>query len=132
MSASAHGWRRKRFTRTILGMRAMEATVMRLCVSSLALVGLACKELPRAAPRPPDAGTLVTVYVPPKLADRLMGRLQLVAARHQWALSVRTDSAALLDADLVIVDSAGTLARRVRPGAPAAAQAKALADEVLR
>ncbi len=105
--------------------------LLRLCVSSLALTGLACRRAPRAAPRPPDAGTVVTVYVPSNRADRVMGRLQAVAAQHQWALSVRTDSGALADADLVIADSAGTLTGRVRPGAPAAAQARQLADAVL-
>ncbi len=109
----------------------MEATVLRLCVSSFALTGLACGRAPRAAPRPPDAGTVVTVYVPSNRADRVMGRLQAVAAAHQWALSVRTDSGALAEADLVIADSAGTLTGRVRPGAPAAAQARQLADAVL-
>lgn len=110
----------------------MDATVLRLCVSSLALAGLACRQPPRAAPRPPDAGTLVTVYVTPEIADRLMGRLQFVAARHQWTLSVRTDTAALREADLVIVDSAGTLAPRVRSGSAAAAQARQMADAVLQ
>jgi len=74
----------------------------------------------------------VTVYLPANVVDRLMGRLQMVAARHQWALSVRTDSAALADADLVIVDSAGTLVGRVRPGSPAGAQARQLAGAALR
>jgi len=71
---------------------------------------------------------MVTVYLPPKAADRLVGRLQAVAARRQWALSIRTDSAALADADLAIVDSAGTLVSRVRVGSPAAAQARQMAD----
>ena len=74
----------------------------------------------------------MTVYLPANVVDRLMGRLQMVAARHQWALSVRTDSAALADADLVIVDSAGTLVGRVRPGSPAGAQARQLAGAALR
>jgi len=74
---------------------------------------------------------MVTVYLPPKTADRLAGRLQAVAARRQWALSIRTDSAALADADLAIVDSAGTLVGRVRAGSPAAAQARQMADAVL-
>src|SRR5207249_3966479 len=88
----------------------------------------------RAGPRPPpaDAGTVVTVYVAPKAVDRLMGRLTGVAASHQWALSVRTDSAALAEADLVVVDSAGVLVGRLRPGSPAAAQARQLADAVLQ
>src|SRR3989475_4856684 len=54
---------------------------------------------------------ILTVYVPPKAADRIAGRLQTIAAQHQWALSIRTDSAALADADLAIADSAGTLVR---------------------
>src|SRR5438094_1224923 len=83
-------------------------------------------------PRPADAGTVVTVYVAPKAVDRLMGRLTGVAASHQWALSVRTDSAALAEADLVVVDSAGVLVGRLRPGSPAAAQARQLADAVLQ
>jgi len=54
----------------------------------------------------------------------MAGRLQTIAARHQWALSIRTDSAALAEADLAIADSAGTLVSRVRAGSPAAAQAR--------
>ena len=88
MSTNAIGWRRSRFTRTILGMRVLAATVARL---------LAC----------------------------------CLAARRQWALSIRTDSAALAEADLAIVDSAGTLVGRVRTGSPAAAQARQMADVVL-
>jgi len=131
MSANAIGWRRSRFTRTILGMRVPDATVARLLTGCLAGAALACNETPRASPRPADAGTLVTVYLPPKTADRLAGRLQSVAAQRQWALSIRTDSAALADADLAIVDSAGTLVGRVRAGASAAAQARQIADAVL-
>jgi hypothetical protein len=101
-----------------------------LCVSSQAVGALACREQPRAAPRPADAGTTVTVYLPSNLAERVMGRLQAVAARHQWALSVRSDSAALREADLVVVDSAGVLVGRLRPGSVAAAQAKTMADAV--
>ena len=97
----------------------------------LASAALACREAPRASPRPADAGIMVTVYVPQKSADRVTGRLQVVAAQRQWALSVRTDSAALTEADLVIVDSAGRLVGRVRAGSPAAAQAKQMADAVL-
>jgi len=74
---------------------------------------------------------MVTVYVPPKAADRITGRLQTIASQHQWALSIRTDRTALADADLVIVDSAGTLVTRVRAGSPAAAQARQMADAVL-
>ncbi len=74
---------------------------------------------------------MVTVYVPPKVADRIAGRLQTIAAQHQWALSIRTDSAALTDADLAIVDSAGTLVGRVRAGSPAGAQARQMADAVV-
>jgi len=108
----------------------MEATLRRLLVSTLAGAGFACRPAPRAGAPPADAGTVVTVYIPAKLADRLMGRLQTVAARHQWVLSVRTDSTALGEADLVIVDSAGALFGRVRPGG-AAVQATAMADAVL-
>lgn len=112
-------------------MRVLDATVARLLACCLAGAALACSEKPRARPRPADAGTMVTVYLPPKTADRLAGRLQAVAARRQWALSIRTDSAALADADLAIVDSAGTLVARVRAGSPAAAQARQMADVVL-
>ena len=104
---------------------------MRLLASVFVSGGLGCQQSPRANPRPADAGTVVTVYLPAKTADRLMGRLQTVAARRQWVLSVRTDSAALADADLAIVDSAGTLLARVRPGSAAAAQAKEMAEAVL-
>src|SRR5258708_1985983 len=131
MSVKAIGWRRSRFTRTILGMRVPDATVARLLACCLAAAALACREARRASPRPADAGTMVTVYVPPKAADRIAGRLQTIAAQHQWALSIRTDSAALADADLAIVDSAGTLVTRVRAGSPAAAQARQMADVVL-
>ena len=113
-------------------MRVLDATVARLLACCLAGAALACSEKPRANPRPADAGTMVTVYLPPKTADRLAGRLQAVAARRQWALSIRTDNAALADADLAIVDSAGTLVGRVRAGSPAAAQARQMADAVLR
>jgi len=95
-------------------------------------VGLACRRPAGARTPPADAGTVVTVYVAPKAVDRLMGRLTGVAASHQWALSVRTDSAALAEADLVVVDSAGVLVGRLRPGSPAAAQARQLADAVLQ
>jgi hypothetical protein len=74
---------------------------------------------------------MVTVYILPKAVDRMVGRLQAVAAQRQWALSIRTDSAALADADLAIVDSAGTLVGRVRAGSSAAAQARQMADVVL-
>lgn len=99
----------------------MEATALSLLVSSLA-----CGTAPRAS-RPPDAGGAVTVYVPPKNADRVMARLTTLAARHQWALSLRTDSAAIGEADLIIVDSAGRLIGRPRPGSPSAVQAKQMA-----
>src|SRR5438552_1572169 len=109
------------------------ATPSRITASGarMAAAALACREARRANPRPADAGTMVTVYVPPKAADRIAGRLQTIAAQHQWALSIRTDSAALADADLAIADSAGTLVSRVRAGSPAAAQARQMADAVL-
>src|SRR6266550_2883390 len=99
MSVKAIGWRRSRFTRTILGMRVRDATVARLLACCLAAAALACREARRANPRPADAGTMVTVYVPPKAADRIAGRLQTIAAQHQWALSIRTDSAGRAEAD---------------------------------
>jgi hypothetical protein len=111
----------------MLVMRALEATALCLVVSSLA-----CGRASRAHQPPADAGTMVTVYVPPKTADEIVSRLTGVAARHRWALSVRTDSAALGEADLIIVDSAGTLIGRLRPGAAAAVQARELADAVRR
>jgi hypothetical protein len=104
----------------------------RLFVSSVALAALGCKAAPPASARPSDAGTVVTVYVPAKLADRVLGRLQGVAARHRWVLSVRTDSAALAEADLVIAARDGALVGRVRPGSASAAQAQTMADAVLR
>jgi len=113
-------------------MRVLDATVARRLACCLAGTALACSEPRRANPPPADAGALVTVYLPPKTADRIAGRLQAVAAQRQWALSIRTDSAALADADLAIMDSAGTLVSRVRTGSPAAAQARQMADAVLR
>ncbi|HYK83316.1 MAG TPA: hypothetical protein VEU55_09250 [Gemmatimonadales bacterium] len=112
-------------------MKAVDATVVRLLMSSFAGAGLGCRHGGRPAPAAADAGAVVTVYLAPPLVDPLMGRLQTVAARHQWALSVRTDPAAAAEADLVIADSGGALVGRVRPGAPAAAQARQLADAVL-
>ena len=73
----------------------------------------------------------MTVYVPARMADQVMGRLQAVAARHQWALSVRTDSAALADADLTIADSAGRPVARVRRGSAVEMQATELAKGAL-
>jgi hypothetical protein len=73
---------------------------------------------------------MVTVYLPPNSAERLAGRLQLIAAQHQWALSVRTDAAAMAEADLAFVDSGGTLVGRVRAGAAAAPQARQMAEAV--
>jgi hypothetical protein len=111
-------------------MRALEATTLRLLMSSLAGAALGCRPGARAAP-PADAGMVVTVYVAPPLADRVMGRLQRVAARHQWALSVRTDAAAATEADLIIVDSGGAPVGRVRPGSPRTEQAKQMAEGAL-
>jgi hypothetical protein len=113
-------------------MTSLNATVLGPLASAVIAAGLGCRQAARAPARPADAGAMVTVYVAPGIADRVMGRLQLVAARHQWALSVRTDSAAVGEADLRIVDSAGRWVGRVRPGSPLAAQAKQMADAVLR
>jgi hypothetical protein len=113
-------------------MKVRRATALALLACAVIGSVLACKQAPRARPRPPDAGTLVAVYLPPKTADRLAGRLQVIAAQHQWALSIRTDTAALADADLAFVDSAGKLVGRVRGGSPVAPQARRMAEEVLR
>src|SRR5436309_2332566 len=80
-----------------------------------------------AARTPP----LVTAYVTPPAAERVMGRMLDAAARHDWRLSVRTDSAALAEADVAIIDSAGRLVARLRAGSPVAAEARTLAETVL-
>src|SRR5438445_280673 len=69
--------------------------------------------------------------VTPPAAERVMGRMLDAAARHDWALSVRTDSAALAEADIAILDSAGRLVARLRAGSPVMAEAHALAEIVL-
>jgi len=107
-------------------MRVIAATVL------LAVVGLACRRPARARTPPADAGTVVTIYMGPRAVDRLLSRLTGVAASHQWALSVRTDSAALAEADLVVAESAGVFVGRLRSGSPAAAQARQLADAVFQ
>src|SRR2546430_128668 len=101
-------------------MRALHATVV------VAL--LACRP---GASRAPAGDAMVTVYVPAEMADRVMGPLQAVAARHRWALSLRTDSGALADADLTIADSAGRPVARVRRGSAVEMQARELAKGVL-
>src|SRR2546430_12058516 len=93
-------------------MRALHATVV------VAL--LACRP---SASRAPAGDAMVTVYVTAGMADRVMGPLQAVAARHRWALSLRTDSGALTDADPTIADTAGRPAARVRWGAALGMQA---------
>ncbi|HYT71582.1 MAG TPA: hypothetical protein VEK78_09380 [Gemmatimonadales bacterium] len=110
----------------------MEAMALCLLVSSLGFVGLACKEPRRAGAPAADAGPVLTVYAEPQTAQRLMSRVLDIAARHQWAVSLRTDSAALGEADLVIVDSAGRLVPRIRAGSNAAARARQLAEAVLQ
>lgn len=111
-------------------MRAIDATLLCLLASAPAAAAVACNRAPRASPPSTDAGTLVTVYVPSRSVERVMGRLQAAAARHQWRLSVRTDSAARADADLTIVDSGGALVIHVRAASPVAAQAGQMADAV--
>jgi predicted oxidoreductase len=101
-------------------MRALHATVV------VAL--LACRP---SASRAPVGDAMVTVYVTAGMADRVMGPLQAVAARHRWALSLRTDSGALTDADLTIADSAGRPVARVRRGSAVEMQARELAKGVL-
>ena len=110
-------------------MTAISATVLRVSLVSLALAGLACRKSPRS--RAARTQPLVTAYVTPPAAERLMGRMLDAAARHDWALSVRTDSAALAEADVAIVDSAGQLVARLRAGSPVMAEARALAETVL-
>jgi len=112
-------------------MRAINATVTGLLASSVAVLGAGCRRSSPAS-RPRDAGATVTVYLPSSLADRFLGVLQQAAASHQWALSVRTDSAALAEADLTIADSAGRTVARVRDTSPVAAQAQLLANAVIR
>jgi len=53
-------------------MGATEATVRRLLVSSLACAGLACRPAPRAGAPAADAGTVVTVYIPQAMAQRVL------------------------------------------------------------
>jgi hypothetical protein len=113
-------------------MSVIDATVRRVLRPGLAVLGLGCKRPAPDRPPPADAGTVVTVYLAPPAGDRLMSRLASVAASHQWALSLRTDSGARAEADLVIVDSSGVLVGHLRSGAPAAAQARQLADAVLK
>src|SRR2546430_15241875 len=75
-------------------MRALHATVIGLLASSIAGAGLGCRPSPRAS-RPPDGGALVTVYVPARMADQAMGRLQAAAARGLGGPLGRTRQAAL-------------------------------------
>ncbi len=103
---------------------------MRACVSSLLVFGLACQRAPHARDAS-RAGTVVTVYVTPQEAERVIDPLLKVAARHQWVISIRTDSEALREADLILADSAGRLVGHVPPGAAAEAQARTLAEAVL-
>src|SRR5438132_1598599 len=60
-------------------MRALHATVVGLLASSIAGAGTACRQRPSAS-RAADADALVTVYVPARMADQVMGPLQAVAA----------------------------------------------------
>jgi len=110
-------------------MTAISATVLRVSLVSLALAGLACRKAPRSSAA--RTQPLVRVYVTPPAAERVMGRMMDAAARHDWALSVRTDSAALAEADIAIADSAGRLVARLRAGSPVSAEARTLAEAVL-
>jgi hypothetical protein len=111
-------------------MTAVTATVLRVSLASLALAGLACRKSSRSS-APGRKQPLVTAYVTPQVAERLMGPMLDAAARRDWALSLRTDSAALAEADVAIVDSAGRLVARLRAGSPVAAEARTLAEAVL-
>ena len=65
MSTNAIGWRRSRFTRTILGMRVLAATVARLLACCLAGAALACRERPRAgSPAAAQARQMADVVLP--------------------------------------------------------------------
>src|SRR5256714_15594481 len=92
-------------------MRALHATVIGLLASSIAGAGLGCRPSPRAS-RPPDGGALVTVYVPARMADQVMGRLQAGPARHPGAPSVPPHSPAPPHPHPPIAHRPG------RPGAP--------------
>src|SRR2546430_17684733 len=96
-------------------MRALHATVVGLLASSIAGAGTACRQSSRASGAS-DAGALVTVYVPARMADQVMGPLQAVAARHRRAPSVRAGSGAPADPDPTSPDSAGRPVARVRAG----------------
>jgi hypothetical protein len=111
-------------------MTAITATVLRVSLASVALTGLACRESSRSR-APSRTQPLLTAYVAPRVAQRMMGPMLDAAARHDWSLSFRTDSAAIVEADLAIVDSAGRLVARLRAGSPVAAQARTLAEAVL-
>jgi hypothetical protein len=105
----------------------MEAIALGAVVSSLLTAAPGCGRARSGAKRPAaDTVPAVTVSVPPRDANRLIDRLLAFAARNRWTLSVRTDSAAARDADLVISDSAGRLVARVRPGSPVVARARQL------
>jgi len=101
----------------------MEAIAVCGVVSSLLTAAHGCGQGRSGA----DPVPAVTVSVPPRDADRLIEPLLTFAARSGWTVSVRTDSAAARDADLVISDSAGRLVAQVRPGSPVVARARQLA-----
>jgi hypothetical protein len=97
-------------------------------VSSVLTAAPACGRA-RFGAKLPAADTVpaITVSVPLGDANRLIDPLLAFAARNRWTLSVRTDSEAARDADLVISDSAGRLLARVRPSSPVVGRARQLA-----
>jgi hypothetical protein len=106
----------------------MEGIALGAVVSSVLTAAPGCGGARSGAERPAaDTVPAVTVSVPPRDANRLIDPLLAFAARNRWTLSVRTDSAAARDADLVISDSAGRLVGRVRPGSRVVARARQLA-----
>jgi hypothetical protein len=106
----------------------MEAIALCAVVSSLLTAAHGCgRGRSGAKTGATDTVPAVTVSVPPGNGARLIDPLLTFAARNRWALSIRTDSAAARDADLVISDSAGRLVSHVRPGSPVGARARQLA-----
>lgn len=77
--------------------------------------------------RQPEPPPTLSAYVPRRAAERVMVQMLNVAARNGWALSIRTDSEAIGEVDLIVVDSAGKLGARARPGSPQSDAARRLA-----
>ena len=89
-----------------------------------AVLVTACSK--RAPPAPPT----ITAYVPQSATDRVVVPMLNAAANHHWALSIRTDSSAPGEVDLIVIDRGGQLAAHPRPDSPAAAQAREIAAAI--